>query len=137
MQITSTTSGGVEVLYNGIDVSHNVTNINDTFSDNIVDVTRTESNAILSVFSNGLAVTVSASLHGMLNIVVNLPVEYNSLTQGLMGNFNGNSTDDFIFPNGTMLDNGASDSTIHEFGQSCELNLKFNALPYVHASVAD
>ena len=122
MQITSTTSGGVEVLYNGMDVSHNVTNVNDTFSDNTVDITRTESNSILSVFSNGLAVTVSVSLHGMLNIVVNLPVEYNSLTTGLMGNFNGNTTDDFIFSNGTMLDGGTSDSIIHEFGQSCELN---------------
>lgn len=119
-QITSTTAGKVELLYNGIDVSHNVTNINDTFSGNTVDVTRTESNSILSVFSNGLAVTVSVSPHGMLNIIVNLPAEYDSLTQGLMGNFNGNSTDDFIFSNGTMLDDGASDSIIHEFGQSCE-----------------
>ena len=129
LQMTSTTTGRIEILHNGIDISDNVTNINDTFSDNIVDVTRTESNTILSAFSNGLAVAVSASLHGMLNIIVNLPVEYNSLTQGLMGNFNGNITDDFIFSNGTMLDDGAADSIIHEFGQSCELNLDALCMP--------
>ena len=86
----------------------------------MVEITRTGNTSILSVFNNGLAVTISVSLMGMMNIVVNLPVEYDSQTQGLMGNFNGNSTDDFIYPNGSMLDDRASDLMIHAFGQACE-----------------
>lgn len=109
------------LLYNGVDVSSNVTNINDTFSDSTVDIVRTDNNSLLSAFSNGIAVTVSVSINGMLNIVVNLPIEYNSQAQGLLGNFNRNITDDFIFPDGTMLDNGASDRMIHQFGQACKL----------------
>ena len=100
IQITSVDSSELRLFYNGMDVSANVTNINDTFNKNVVDIIRTEDNSIDSVFSNGVAVTLSVSLDGMLNVIVNLPVEYNSQTQGLMGNFNGNSSDDFIFPNG-------------------------------------
>ena len=110
----------MRLLYNGVDIGLNVTDTNDTYSGNIVDITRTDNDSIVSAFSNGLAVTVSVSLMSMLSIVVNVPVEYDSQTQGLMGNFNGNSTDDFIFPNGSMLDDGATDRMIHSFGQACE-----------------
>ena len=119
-QIDSVDSEGMQLLYDGIDITQNVTDVNDTFSGDGVEIIRTDADSVLSAFSNGLAISISLSLLGMLNIVVNLPVEYNSLTQGLMGNFNGNSSDDFIFSNGTMLDDGASDSVIHSFGQSCK-----------------
>ena len=109
----------MRLLYNSMDISLNLVRVNDTYSSNIVEITRIDDTSILSVFNNGLAVTISVSLMGMMNIIVNLPVEYDSQTQGLMGNFNGNSTDDFIYPNGSMLDDGASDSMIHAFGQAC------------------
>ena len=121
LQVTSDVdSGEMRILYNSVDISSNVTSVNDTYGGNMVDITRTDNTSIVSVFSNGLAVTVSVSLMSMLSIVVNVPVEYDSQTQGLMGNFNGNSTDDFIFPNGSMLDDGATDRMIHIFGQACE-----------------
>ena len=110
----------MRLLYNGDDITSNLTSINDTYSGNTVDITRTDSATISSVFSNGLAVTISVSLMSMLSIVVNVPVEYDSQTQGLMGNFNGNNTDDFTFPNGSMLGDGATDRMIHSFGQACE-----------------
>ncbi len=108
------------LLYNSVDISLNLTSTNDTFSGSMVEITRTDNTSILSVFNNGLALTISVASMGVMNIVVNLPEEYESQTQGLMGNFNGNSTDDFIFPNGSMLDDGASDRMIHAFGQLCE-----------------
>ena len=120
VQITSDVESSMELLYNSIDISLNLTSINDTFSGSMVEITKTDNTSILAVFNNGLAVTISVSLMGMMNIIVNLPEEYESQTQGLMGNFNGNSTDDFIFPNGSMLDAGASDRMIHTFGQACE-----------------
>ena len=109
----------MRLLYNSIDISLNLMNINDTYSGNIVEVTRIDDTSILSVFNNGLAVTISVALMCMMNIVVNLPEEYESQTRGLMGNFNGDSTDDFILPSGIMLDDGASDRMIHMFGQAC------------------
>ena len=76
-------------------------------------------NRIESTFSNGISITVSL-LSGLLDIVAVLPRNFMGLTQGLLGNFNGNNTDDFIYPNGTLLDNDASDSMIHGFGQTCK-----------------
>ena len=116
----------MRLLYNSVDIGLNLTSVNDTYSGGMVEITRTDNNTILSVFNNGLAVTISVSLMGMMNIVVNLPVEYDSQTEGLMGNFNGNSTDDFVFPNGSMLDDEASDRMIHTFGQACECHFLLN-----------
>ena len=68
----------MSLLYNSIDISLNLMNINDTYSGNIIEVTRIDDTSILSVFNNGLAVTISVALMGMMNIVVNLPEEYES-----------------------------------------------------------
>ena len=76
-------------------------------------------NRIESTFSNGISVTVTL-LSGLLNVVATLPQDFMGLSQGLLGNFNGNDTDDFIYPNGTTLDNDASDRMIHSFGLTCD-----------------
>ena len=75
-------------------------------------------NRIESTFSDGISVTVTL-LSGLLNVVASLPPEFMGQTQGLLGNFNGNATDDFIYPNGTVLNNDASDRMIHDFGLTC------------------
>ena len=46
------------------------------------------------------------------------------ITGGLVGNFNGNSTDDFILPNGTAVfvgQNATEKQIFEEFGQKCKL----------------
>ena len=40
--------------------------------------------------------------------------------RGLLGNFDGNASNDFIFPNGTMLPVNSSDRQLHYYGQSCK-----------------
>lgn len=108
------------VQYNRVDISINVTNINDSFIDVNISVTRTAENTVLSVFPNG--VSISVSVNGDLpNIVVSLPQDLRGQTRGLLGNFNGNDTDDFVFFNGTMLSSDASEREIFDFGQSCKL----------------
>lgn len=108
------------VQYNRVDISINVTNINDSFVDVNISVTRTAENTVLSVFPNG--VSISVSVNGDLpNIVVSLPQDLRGQTRGLLGNFNGNDTDDFVFFNGTMLSSDASEREIFDFGQSCKL----------------
>lgn len=46
------------------------------------------------------------------------------MTTGLMGNFDGNKTNDFILPNGTMLLQNATNTErkiFYNFGQICKL----------------
>ena len=122
IQIQRPMDAGVNfiVQYNRVDISINVTNINDSFIDVNIYVTRTAENTVLSVFPNG--VSISVSVNGDLpNIVVSLPQDLRGQTRGLLGNFNGNDTDDFFFFNGTMLSSDASEREIFDFGQSCKL----------------
>lgn len=49
--------------------------------------------------------------------------QYNGQVVGLMGNFDGNSTNDFILPNGTTLDADGVKSErqiYNNFGQLCK-----------------
>lgn len=119
LQIRITENGYLEVLLNGSIITDEITNSSSNLND-FVDIQRTsEMNTIESTFSNGISVTVTLS-SGLLNAIVVLPQDFMGLTQGLLGNFNGNAADDFIYPNGTMLDNDASDRIIHDFGLTCK-----------------
>ena len=67
------------------------------------------------------AITLAIDLYaGYLNFYVQLPSVYMGTTMGLLGNGNGNLFDEFVFRNGTLLDNSASDREIHQFCQSCK-----------------
>ena len=59
---------------------------------------------------------------GLLSFVATSPEESMGTTVGLLGNFNGDTSDDFMYRNGTFLDADASDRMIHDFGQSCKLD---------------
>lgn len=51
-------------------------------------------------------------------------VKYKGMTTGLMGNFDGNNTNEFILPNGTMLPQNATNSErkiFYNFGRLCKL----------------
>ena len=109
----------LEVLYNRNDITQNVTNVGSTFNDLEVQVTRANTSSVMTTFQNGVSVIVTAT-RSILNIRMTLPQGFSSLTKGLMGNFNDDNTDDFVYFNGTMLSNNASDSMIHQFGQSCK-----------------
>ena len=110
----------LEVLLNNTGISDDVRNVNQSHSNNLVDITRSETNRIVTSFNNGVSVTVTLS-HGILSYLAALPAEFVGQTKGLLGNYNGNNTDDLIYPNGTLLDTGAGDRMIHEFGQTCEI----------------
>lgn len=113
------------MFLNGTYVTDDIRNINDSISNTHVDITRTEPNRITSSFFNGASVTVTLSV-GILNFMAALPHDFMGQTRGLLGNFNENDTDDFIFQNGTILDVGATDRMIHSFGQTCEVLSKLN-----------
>ena len=128
--------GYLEVLLDGRNITDNITDSTSQFStfvniqrpsniaidstDSLNGNSESNMNRIESTFSGGISVTVTL-LSGLLNVVAALPQEFMGRTQGLLGNFNSNATDDFIYSNGTVLNNDASDRMIHDFGLTCRL----------------
>lgn len=72
-----------------------------------------------------LVITVKISLgKNMLLSETLVNKKYRSLTSGLMGNFDGSDSNDFILPNGTVLDENATKTErniFYNFGQHCKL----------------
>lgn len=96
----------------------NVTVKNELITPNFI--VRYRSQSFLNItFSNGIGVAIQLYA-GYLNFYVQLPSIYMGTTMGLLGNGNGNMSDEFIFRNGTVLGDFASDREIHQFCQSCK-----------------
>ena len=68
---------------------------------------------------SGIALTFSQS-NEIFSFIINLPPTLNGQTEGLLGTLNGNTSDDLIFRNGTLLPTTSSDADKHIFGQSCK-----------------
>ncbi|XP_052216781.1 fibrillin-2-like [Dreissena polymorpha] len=58
----------------------------------------------------------------MLSLDVIVPKIFNNRTKGLLGNFDGNSSNDFVYPNGSRLHFNASDMEIFYYGQTWSVN---------------
>ena len=112
------------VLLRGSDITDNVSSTDDLFFSPNQDVflTRDSQSSLTCSFPIGISVTVSLSSE-MLSFVLEIPDQFQNITQGLMGNNNGIRTDDVLYKNGTMLAHNASNRLIHEFGQSCKDSL--------------
>lgn len=119
IQVELNSNQNLEILYNGENVTQNLTNAGDDFSNLQVSILRAN-NSVVTTFPNGASVEVTATSF-ILNLRLTLPSTFANQAQGLSGNFNDNSTDDFVYPNGTMLSDNATDRMIHDFGQSCKL----------------
>lgn len=112
-------NGSFVVLSNGNDISGNLTNVNDTYTDQAVEISRTSNDSITSAFSSDASVTIQVAAE-IPNFVLALPQSFRGQTRGLLGNYNGQNSDEFVYRDGRMLQDNASDSMIHEFGQSCK-----------------
>lgn len=78
----------------------------------------------MAVFVNGITVTTNIS-QDILHFSVALPEEYNSLVRGLLGDYNGNSTDDFKSPTDTVTI-PSNENVLFYFVESCQLPLTRN-----------
>lgn len=71
-----------------------------------------------------LVITVRISLEkSMLLSETLVNKQYKGQTSGLMGNFDGNDSNDFILPNGTVLDENSTKTErdiFFNFGQHCK-----------------
>ncbi|XP_059175578.1 mucin-like protein [Physella acuta] len=64
--------------------------------------------------SIGMTVTL---VNELLEFSLTLDKKYQKMTTGLLGNFNGDKTDDFICPNGTQLSDDSSEKQLYEYGK--------------------
>ncbi|XP_040285946.1 uncharacterized protein LOC120999139 [Bufo bufo] len=101
-----------------------------TLPDNSTYVTqitleKTEKDEIKASFDGGISVTVSAD-QGALSFTTMLDISYKNKTEGLLGIFNDDKTDDLMAANGTKLEfNGVklpNDSLIFEIGMTWKTN---------------
>ena len=114
---------GLQVLLNSVDITDTI-NATNTSTAVIVEprpisFQRISENSIRTQFSTGVTITVTLAF-GMLNFVGALPQTLQGIPVGLLGNFNGDTSDDLIYPNGTQIDINSPDALVHDFGQSCE-----------------
>ena len=56
----------------------------------------------------------------MLTQEVMVPPQLQNQTKGLLGNFDGDGTNDFIFRNGSVISGNSSERELFPFAQSCK-----------------
>ena len=67
-----------------------------------------------------------------LSVSMTVPSSANRTTQGLLGTYNGDFSDDLTAPDGNITDPGASEGVIfNQFGQKCKNNLKIYPQGYI------
>ena len=107
------------VYYNNDDVTSNLTNISDTLDYDTLSVTRETTDIISIVLSTGVSVNATLRL-GILSFTTVVQVTYMGTTEGLLGNFDDDKTNDFMNRNGTTIPYNSSDADIFQFGQTCK-----------------
>ena len=107
------------VLFNGNNVTSNLTNISDTLDYDTLSVTRETTDIISIVLSTGVSVNATLRL-GILSFTTVVQVTYMGTTEGLLGNFDDDKTNDFMNRNGSTIPYNSSDADIFEFGQTCK-----------------
>ena len=83
-----------------------------------ISVHSSDENLIIST-STGASVMVSSSV-SVLHLAVEVSNAFVDSTQGLLGYLNGNPSDDFYRPDGTVLATASSEQEIFEYGKLCE-----------------
>ena len=109
------------VKLDGIDVSDNLTSVGDNVTTSSSFIERVSNNSIIVLFPSGVGITINSTV-GMLVYILQVPSSFEGTTSGLLGNYNNDDSDEFVFRNGTMISNSSSDREIHQFGQSCKKN---------------
>ena len=93
-----------------------------------VTIIKSGNNTLSATFSSGAFLQVEEQNGFISVLIVSLPESYQSKTQGLMGPYNSNKTDD-LTPrgNGTILSVNSTIQEIHEkFGMTCKFMLVTN-----------
>ena len=108
----------------GLDILVNGTRIEDVTAIpyNGVNIVVQENSTFGAIFSSGAYVEVREENGISLSVVVSLPNSFRGKTRGLMGTYNGNTSDDLLPQSGTSpIPHSSSIQQIHDqFGTTCE-----------------
>lgn len=86
-----------------------------------VGITYEGNNLVSIFFDTGEMLHVQVKSSVLIIELADLPLEFTGKTKGLLGNFNGDPSDDFLRPDGTVLPTDASAEDIHYlFGEECK-----------------
>ena len=107
------------IKLNSMDVSDDLTSVGDNITSSSAFVEKSSNNSISVSFPSGVGITINVTA-GLLVYTLEVPPSLEGTTSGLLGNYNGDDSDEFAYRNGTMISNSSSDSMIHQFGQSCK-----------------
>ena len=122
MQIGVISNNQFNAYVDGKNISLLLQGPNSAYSDENVEIFKNEDNSITCAMPTiGFGVTVS-SKEGAMGFVLQVPASWQRYTTGLLGNYNGNKSDDFI-PRGSKvaISDGESDRNIHfKFCQTCK-----------------
>ena len=113
------TTGVFTVKLDGTDESNSLTSVGDNVTTSSSFIERTSNNSITISFPSGVGITINYTA-GLLVYTLEVPSSFEGTTSGLLGNYNNDDSDEFVFRNGTMISNSSSDREIHQFGQSCK-----------------
>ena len=111
------------VRINGEDKTANLSSVGDTYMTMSVMLERITEDTISVSFQSSITIEISLRA-GALSVLLKIPPEFMGTVTGLLGNFDGNDTNDLIYRNGTTASNDIRDSKKHEVGQTCELGPK-------------
>ena len=105
-----------------MDISNLIHNSSSYSIEESLDIFWTANNSITcSLPTIGVGITITIT-EGALNFVLQIPASWQGRTTGLLGNYNGNKSDDYI-PRGRTraVSDEESDRFIHfEFGLTCK-----------------
>ncbi len=97
--------------------------LNKTPDDTIEFVVENNTIKIQFDIGNGINAEISVTKgYHLITIGANLPSEFKGNINGLLGNFDGESNNEFINRNGTLIaDNATEESLFYEFGQTWKI----------------
>ena len=106
------------IRVNGIDITSNLTNVNDTVDGTTVMLMRSSEDTVSVSFQSTIGVDFSLRA-GTLAATSQIPSEFNGTLTGLLGNFDGDDTNDFMYRNLTLAGNDINDREKHIVAQTC------------------
>ena len=96
-----------------------LTSVGDNITVSSTFIEQSSDSSITVSFPSGVGITINYTA-GLLVYTLEVPSSFKGTTSGLLGNYNNDDSDEFVFRNGTMISNSSSDRRIHQFGQSCK-----------------
>ena len=112
-------TGSFVVKLDGNDLSDSLASVGDNVTTLTSYIERSSNNSITVSFPSGVGITINYTA-GLLVYTLEVPSSFEGTTSGLLGNYNNDDSDEFVFRNGTTISNSSSDREIHQFGQSCK-----------------